>query len=244
MNAIHRIQHRGVGERGMKVGEWLKLFYKSIISILVISSLGLISNTWFSGNYLISAGDFNSFLSLQKSIMLRSYVNLGFSPSTLLAFSSLPIFELSGFTLVGIEKIMFYFVFTFPGLSMYFLTTSLINGKRRYFAGVVSALFYMMNTYTWLIKWSSGFITSLFAYGALPLMLAFYIRGLNENQNKKYAFFVGIASLLAAPSASTMTYIIIIWFVMFLYLMFHIFFQKQKLEIFHSLKFAFLSFIN
>ena len=222
----------------------IKLHYKSIISVLVILSIGLISTTWFGGNNLISAGDFSYFLSLQKNILLCSYMNLGSSPSALLAFLPLTMFELGGFTLVSIEKILFYFLFTFPGLSMYFLTSSLIKGDRGYLAGVISAFFYMMNTYTWQIKWSSGYIMSLFAYGALPLMLAFFIKGLNEKRNTKYVILIGLASLLAAPSGSTITYLVVIWLVLFLYLIYYMVTQRQQLEIFRSLKFTILSFVT
>lgn len=171
-------------------------------------------------------------------------MNLGNSPSSLVALLSLNIFEIVGLSLVEIEKILFYFLFTFSGLSMYFLTANLIKDEKKHLAGVISAFIYMMNTFTWTIKWSSGFIVSLYAYGALPLMLGLFIKGLSEKRNKKYAFLIGLTSLLAAPSGSTPTYFIVIWFILFTYLLFHIISKKEKSEIASSLKFTALTFVT
>ena len=217
---------------------------KGLFSIFIILSLGSISFFWFGGDKLILSADFNFFLSLDKNIFLRSYMNLGFSPCALFAFGPLIILQRAGFSLVMIEKMLFYFLFTFPGISMFYLTTTLINGGKKYLAGVISAFFYMINTYTWLIKWSSGYTMSLFAYAALPLMLAFYIKGLNEKRNIKYAIFLGIASLIAAPRGSTPTYIIVIWAILFLYLVFHVISQRKKQELFRSIKFTVISLLS
>jgi glycosyltransferase involved in cell wall biosynthesis len=62
----------------------LKPCYKNVICIIAILSLGLISSTWFDGNYLICAGDFNFSRRFEKAFCYAFSWIFGSSPFALL----------------------------------------------------------------------------------------------------------------------------------------------------------------
>jgi len=52
-----------------------------------------------------------------------------------------------GLSLEGAEKVWFYLLFAFSGLSMYYLASTIIKNKIRCAVGITAALFYMFNPY-------------------------------------------------------------------------------------------------
>ncbi|MQF82912.1 hypothetical protein FIM02_01965 [SAR202 cluster bacterium AD-802-E10_MRT_200m] len=113
--------------------------------------------------------------------------------------------EKIGLSPLFVERLLFYFLFTFPGLAAFGLAHTLIRDKSA-FPGLLAALFYMMNPLTLLLKWNST-TPSLFAYGMMPLLLALYIVGLRKQSLLKYPLLFGAASLLGA-SATTISYFV------------------------------------
>ena len=93
----------------------------TIIVLLIISIVGLISLSWFRGNYLISADDFSMPFDRIKSFVANFYSwdpqSLGSANPRILAFT-FPVYtyfaisEVIGLSLVNAEKILFYGIFT------------------------------------------------------------------------------------------------------------------------------------
>src|SRR5271169_3069344 len=91
-----------------------------VIAVLIISIVGVISLSWFRGNYLISAEDFSMPFDRIKSFAANFYSwdsqSLGSSNPRILAFN-FPVYfyfafsEIIGLSLVNTEKILFYGVF-------------------------------------------------------------------------------------------------------------------------------------
>jgi len=189
----------------------------------------LLSITWFRGDNLIDGLDMELPLSPSYIFKTYSYTWDGIHGRES-ANSVTPLFprhtfflfcELAGLSLVTSEKILFYCEFAFGGLFMYFLTSRLIKGKERHLAGLVSALFYMLNPYTLQFKWNGLAIGPLFVYVMLPLTFYLYVRGLEGKKNLiTTAIYIGLTTLMFAPSTSTPAHVIVVWLILFSYLLF------------------------
>ena len=125
-------------------------------------------------------------------------------PSLFPFYSLLLFFRWSGLSLVVSQRILLGALFPISGVSMYFLTTTLLGSSRKKNVGAitafVSAIFYMFNLYT-LIQWAAPDVRYLSAYAGTPLFLALYVKGL-VTRNFKYAIVGTIVSLLFASAAS------------------------------------------
>lgn len=110
----------------------------TIIALSIIGILGLLSVSWFRGDYLISATDFSMPFNRLNSFMANFYswnpISLGSANPRGLAFA-FPVYayfafsEVIGLSLVNAEKILFYGIFTISGFSMYYLTTTMLKTK-------------------------------------------------------------------------------------------------------------------
>ena len=110
---------------------------------------------------------------------------------------------------------------------MYYLTSTLVKGNTRRLTSLLSAFFYAMIPYVV----GSNFLlplptTSLF-YSSLPLILALYIKGVNERRGFKWAFIVCLIWVLTTTSAYLdFPYAIVTWAFLGLYYIFHIIINK------------------
>ena len=200
----------------------------SIPYVAVILLLGLLSVTWFRDSYLIDGLDMELPLSPRYHLYEASYTwmykySRESANSVSVLFPHAIFFALgsySGFSLLIIEKIWFYFLFTVSGLLMYYMSSNLIKGKEKRFAGLVSALFYMMNQYVMVFRWSNGVTPANYAYVMLPLIFVLYVKGLNNRKEQlKYAFYFGLTSLIFASSNTTPAYGVVIWMILLSYLL-------------------------
>ena len=111
----------------------------TIIVLLIIGIVGLLSISWFNGNYLISGTDFSMPFDRIKSFVANFYSwdpsSLGSANPRILAFT-FPVYtyfavsEVIGISLVASEKILFYGIFVISGVSMYYLTTTLLKKNK------------------------------------------------------------------------------------------------------------------
>lgn len=121
-----------------RLEEYFLTHKNAIFSITLILLLGLLPVTWFRGDYLIIGGDFDFSLSPLYGLYRHSFAwDMGtmresvgallklFPYQTFMALSSF-----LGLSLVTSEKIFFYILFTLPGLSMYYLTLSVMKRKK------------------------------------------------------------------------------------------------------------------
>jgi len=153
----------------------------------------------------------------------------------------LGISEIIGLSLEYAERLWFYLLFAFSGLSMYVLSTVVAKNKvKPYHAvGVIAALFYMFNPFFALgvSHWPYLWLT----YASLPLMLGLFIKGLNEQRGLKYIFIINLVWLfLSAGQFLNPKYAIIVWVPLLLYLAFHLIVNREKAVFIYSCKFFLL----
>ena len=160
--------------------------------VVLILFLGLLSVTWFRGDYLISGGDFGlpldrlKYLRLMFSSWDETY-SMG-APNPRQLASLLPcalwggITEVLGLSLIFWEKSLFYIWFTGGGLSMYYLGSAL---KMPRLGKLTASLFYMLNPFSLIIIWrvSHGLIQMPYAFA--PLVLGMFIRGIKGEKGEK-----------------------------------------------------------
>ena len=128
----------------------------TIISIAIILLVALISLVWFGGNYMLIGTDLifpsNRIPTFLKTFSIWDPSSLGSADPRMLGWSFpngafLAFSAVIGLSLVGAEKLWFYLLFAFSGLSMYYLTTVITKNKNRCAIGLIAALFYMFNPY-------------------------------------------------------------------------------------------------
>jgi len=217
----------------------------TLIDLAIIALTGLLAITWFRGNFFIKFDD--SFFSLNPrddlyrgTFVWEHVFSTGLPyPKTALIpywlFTNL--FELIGLSLIGSQKLLYYSLFTLSGLSMYYLSrTVLRNNENARVASVASGLFYMMNPFSLTIVWGRQ-ILIVFTYPVLPLILALFINGLNREKSFRYAASICLVSALFAPAFANV-YVAVILVMLFLYLVLFILMNWRKRVIRKSLRFV------
>ena len=215
-----------------------------IVDLVIIFLIGALSFTWFRGNFLIAGGDRLFPPDRWENFIRCFYVwdtkILGSASPRILAgtipFNGfLVVSEIAGLSLVSAEKLWFYLMFTSAGLSMYYLTTSVVGGRLRRLAGVTSALFYMLNPYV-----AINVVPQLWMYIIfLPLILGLYIKGLDKRREFKYIFLICVVWTLTCTSGYVNPkFAIFNWAPLFLYLVFHMLANRNKNETIRSLHFT------
>jgi len=227
-----------------KLSRYIQLHRSTIVDIAIISAVSLLSITWFRGNFLIAGGDMlfppDRWHSFMRSFYAWDTNSLGGANPRILAeiipFNAfLALSETAGLTLVIAEKLWFYLMFTSAGLSMYYLTTTIVKKGDRHLAGVTSALFYMLNPYVAIVLVPQLWIYIIF----LPLILGMYIKGLNERRGLKYIFLMCVVWALTCTSGYVDPKLAILdWAPLFLYFVFHMLVNRNKKETIRSLRFT------
>jgi hypothetical protein len=231
-----------------KLSRYIQLHRSTIVAIAIISAVGLLSVSWFRGDFSIAGGDM-LFPPDRQQIFIRGFyawdgqslgganprILAGFIPYNVFLFLS----EMVGLSLISAEKLWFYLMFTSAGLSMYYLTAAVIREKHRHVAGVTSALFFMLNPYVAIIMVPTLWIHVIF----LPLILGMYIRGLNERRGLKYILLMCVVWVLTCTSGYVDPKLAILdWAPLFLYFFFHIVVNRSRKEIIKSLRFTIVLF--
>jgi len=227
-----------------KIHEVCIIHRHTIASVAIILSAGLLSLTWFRGDFLINGGDMlmppNRWQHFIRSIYAWDTNSLGGANARIIAEivpynTFLVLSEAVGLSLVNTNKLWFYLMFTSAGLSMYFLTTIVIKGRHRQLAGIISALFYMMNPYAAIYLIPQFWIYVVF----LPLILGLYVKGLNEQKELKYIFLMSAVWVLVSGAGYVNPkFALLHWAPLILYLMFDILVRRNKEEITRSLRFT------
>jgi hypothetical protein len=226
---------------------------KSIIAIfLIIGLIGCISISWFKGNYLISAVDFSMPFDRISSFSANFFgwnsQSLGFANPRALA-QTFPVWtyfafsDVIGLSLVNAEKLLFYGIFVVSGLSMYYLATTLLKNKSSQFknlAGLISSLFYMLNPYVALNILPLRQV-SYIIYAVSPLALALFIKGLHSKKTITPAFIAVIPLLLVTSIFVDPSFVPLILFPLFIYLLFFLVTNPNRVSICRALKFSFVA---
>jgi hypothetical protein len=230
-------------------GKHFSLCRSIIIDLLIIGLIGLLSISWFRGDYLIAAGDFSMPLDRIKSFNANFYMwdlrSLGDANPRILALT-VPVWayfafaEAIGLSVVSTEIFLFYFVFTLSGLSMYYLTTTLLSNKAFLFkrlAGLVSGIFYMLNPYV-AINIMPLRQTSFMIYAVLPMILAIFVKGLTEKRSLKFAVVASISLMLSTSIFVDPSYVPLTFLPLFIYFSFFILTNLKREAFFSGFKFT------
>jgi len=216
----------------------------TIISLSLILVAGLISLTWFKGNFLIDGLD-RSFPPDRTAYFTRGFYVWdifqagGNSVRTLAGLFPTNIFligtEVAGLSLVAAEKLWFYLLFVSAGLSMYFLSTTVYKGKYYQLVGLVSALFFMFNPYTIIAIVPQMWLYIIF----LPLILGLFIKGIREKRGIKYVFGMCLIWTLTTTSDYTNPkYLLFDLLPLLLYLILYMLFYRSKVVVKRTLRFT------
>ena len=215
--------------------------------MLIILLAALVSLVWFRDGCLFAGTDL-VFPSDRLNIFLETFTiwdsrSLGFVNPRMLAWSFpngafLGISEVIGLSLEYAERLWFYLLFAFSGLSMYVLSSVVAKNKVKHYhaVGVIASLFYMFNPFLALgvSHWPYLWLT----YASLPLMLGLFIKGLNEQHGLKYVLIINLVWLfLSASQFVNPKYAIIVWVPLLFYLAFHLIANREKTVFLYSCKF-------
>jgi hypothetical protein len=216
------------------------------LPLFLILLLGLIPLLWFKDGMTIAGGDNFFYLDPGSSFehtfgAWMEKVNNG-NPNTILPLAFPFMFfwyslEYVGLQLINIQELWTILFFVLPGFTMYYLVSRIDASESRNanrLRGSTAAVLYMLNVYVMLDVLQPSFRPIL---AALPLMLYFWIRGLNQKTfSLRYPALIGLTSLIFASSSVNPTIFapILVSFV-FYYLFF---LATVKYRIIDSLKFA------
>ena len=213
----------------------------------LILLVGLLSISWFRGNYLIKVGD--SFFSLDAAFSLREFSSQVWAPwatgvpsplsvISYFFFLQMSILKFIGISLVVQQKMLFYTLFTIGGLGMYALFSTLATNDNKRIGGLAAALFYMMNLFALSSLW--GRQGGLYSYALLPLFLALFAKGLcSEKGYIRYLFLILGIWFLAPISMINPGYWLPIWMVQLSFLIFFVARNRNdKATVLHALRFS------
>ena len=226
----------------------------NIIFILIIALVGLLSVTWFRGDFVINKADFDFSVNPTQDIDRYFYTwdsSVGLGVDNTRAIAKLFPYQLFincstslGVPLATTEKMLFYMLFTLSGIFMYLLLRYILREKKYgEFAAFTGALFYMMNMWVAQFRWSIFLILPLFIYAVIPLVLMIFIIGL-EKRDYKYAIYFALVSLFAAPAANNPIYLAPLIIILFVYFVYYVIANRRELiNIKFILKFSIVALI-
>ncbi len=215
-----------------------KFNFKDIkkIDILFILLLSLITTNWFKGNYLIYIGD--QYIPLNVMYDFKNYIYSSWlhfsstgvsSPQSVAGLFYIGYFiflKFFGFSLVLSQKILYFSLFSMCGLSMYFLSRTIIKNNVR-IVSISSALFYMFNFFALFSFWRSG-IASIFLYVTIPLALCLYIKYINNRKNIYGFSLIFILSMVTVIAFVNPVMAVLMFFILFSYLVYFILFNAKS----------------
>lgn len=231
--------------------------FKPLLEVVIVVLLGLTPLLWFKEGLPINGADLEFPVRPVDNFRRRKYVwddrrCAGWDQSAEYVPHLFPYYLVSeflarlGVSVVDIERLWFVFIFALPGLSMYYLVSSLVEPYGRREAALASAILYMFNAYV-LIFWHDGNQVLLFAYGMWPILLTLWIRGIEERSRLgqlKTALLVALASLIMAPSASNLPAVIVTAVPFGLFVPYHLLgSEKRGRELIRTLPFLFLTLV-
>lgn len=233
---------------------FLRLHKKSVLCHGAIWVLGLVPLLWFKNGFLIDGFDFVFPLNPADNLIRRSFVwddrllggwdGAQFVPHLFPDGVIAALLRGMGLSLISIEKLLFVVLFVLPGLSMYYLASSLARDDRRHMIGLVSAIVYMFNPYT-LIQWHDGHEGLLLGYAVMPLLLALYVKGLSDQRGStKYGLCIGLASLVFASVGSNPAAWIVAFIPIALYFIYHLVLNRRWGVLRYTLRFSILSAVS
>lgn len=200
---------------------------KHFFSIGIILLIGLVVIAWFREKLLLGY-DLHLPLIPEFHYKISQYVwNYTYGRESANSIANLfpkamyfYLMKILGIPLKYSEMILFYLLFVFSGVSMYYMVINLFKRKNNYIAAFFSGVFYMMNPYSLIMKWSLLTLNSMFAYAFFPLSFTFFVKGL-KTKKLKYIFYFSISTLFYTNTFTTPTYGVILFFILLIYIIFY-----------------------
>ena len=166
--------------------------FKKFFPLLIIFLLGLTSLLWFKKDFLILYTDMDIPL-LPKYNLYTSFFSLSINQQHIFPFYIFfAIFDYVGLKLHQIEKLWFLICYLLIGFSMFYLIKTLFKDEKNIIS-IVSSTFYMFNLYLLHIIQPP----LMLLYALTPLILGYFIKGLNYIDNKKKSNFYLILTCIA-----------------------------------------------
>ena len=222
------------------------------ILLLAIIPL-IITIIWFRNGMITGGGEEGIlFYSSAKTLQLSTSVWLehttGYSTTSWLSRS--PVIYLAvAFDKVGIPAFMFqlltfYILMIIGMISIYYLILNLLcEYKSKNKVALISALFYLLNPFAMSQIWGRGLHPQFFSFALLPLSLLLFILGI-KRKKYFYAILNALLSALFATAYGFITFIMVYWAVLMIYLLYAIFTAGDKLKVaLFGLRFTSLTFI-
>lgn len=199
---------------------------KYIYALIVICFL--LTFIWFRQGNILGGGDAGlAFYSpriafnLSKTIWVEYGTGgstMGWLPTAgLLYFYS--IWENLGVPSVILQGSYFLVILLTGVLSVYFLSQLFLKEKNQLIAFVAS-LFYLFNPFTMSQIWARGQPAQQTSFALLPLALLLFAVGIRR-KNFSFAFLIALASVIFATAFSYLTFVIVFWMVLFIFLLFN-----------------------
>lgn len=116
--------------------------------------------------------------------------------------------ERIGIGAIGIQKILFFIIIYFQGLGLSLLFRKFFPQSLK--LGILAGLFYIFNPYMMTYVWHRFIYGGIVLSAALPLLIYFYLK-LLEQKKLKYVFFFLLTSLLANYMYSAVAPVLAIW---------------------------------
>lgn len=182
---------------------------ETFVDLSILFMLGLAPLLWFQEGSFIKSVDMDIPITFVRWLnyfyLWNNELGAGVArtfdiPSLIFFFTQLPP-QWFGFSLLTAQKFAFVFWFFLPGLSMYYLIRQLVDSRASRLAALIGASFYMFNLYLEPI-WIGFNVSNLSIYALLPLLLTFFIQGLEGKRNPVQSiFYIGLGSILASGVA-------------------------------------------
>lgn len=222
--------------------------------ITVILLLPLILTTIWFRNGLIHGGGEEGIIyyNPQKTLKLSSAVWSEFTTGSSIAIWLVKspviyiatLFEKMGFPSFFFQAVLFFILMEIGVFSVYFLTLDFLEkNEEKNLISLISAIFYLLNPFSFSQVWGRSLSTQYFAFSLLPLALLFFCLGIKR---KKYVFglLIALISVVMATAYEFLTFIMVFWFVLLIYFVYKIFISREKTkEIFFGVKFISLTFV-
>ncbi|MEM2074271.1 MAG: hypothetical protein QXO33_06965, partial [Nitrososphaeria archaeon] len=200
-----------------------------ILSILAIATISLISLTWFRESDFLWSDDANFPLDIRVFINRYLYIwdsaQGSLDPGKFAFWVPIGVL-LKAYEFLGLpfspyifQRGLVYILVLSSSLSMYFLSHTLLKERRnRHIAALIASLLYTFNLYSLVVIWGSlAFL--MFQYAFLPLVLALYIRSIDDRRGFRYAVFVAIIwTVTMTPAYITSSLVLSDWMIVILYL--------------------------
>ncbi len=210
-----------------------------VVDLIFILLVGLHIFSWFHGDFLYIGGDYliplNPIENLQHLYTWKTQLGgvESWGLNQILVNGFFALFHFLGFSLPTIQQFYIYFSHILAGLFMYYLASTFASGEKdRRAVSLIAAFFYMFSPF----MLGLGQINVYLPYVFMPLVLAFYVRGLSDRTNQiRYAFFTALALLGFIGELPQYKMLSIAIALILLYTLFHILFLRGSIR--HCAKF-------